>query len=59
MGTTVGIVDDIFVRSDVRLVGTDDGSDVGLVGTDDGSDVGLVGTDYGSDEGVAVGRSEG
>ncbi len=48
MGTTVGIVDDVVVRSDVGLVGTDDGFDVELVGTDDGSD-----------EGIAVGRSVG
>ena len=48
MGSTVGIVDDVVV-----------GTDLGLEGTDDGSDVGLVGTDDGSDEGIAVRRSVG
>ena len=30
MRTTVGIVDDVVVGSDVGLVGTDDGSDEGI-----------------------------
>ena len=30
MRTIVGIVDGVVVRSDVRLVGTDDGSDEGI-----------------------------
>ena len=31
MGTTVGIVDGVVVRSDVGLKGTDDESDEGIV----------------------------